>query len=107
MTKLLRSMCVLAALALATPAFAVNIPMADVTVTSTATLIVAYESGRLRLSCTNNSADVAVRWANSAVTAAAGQRFPADRTIEIQGPSAVYMISEDTDVSISCTKEMR
>ena len=107
MTKLLRSMCVLAAFALATPAFAVNLPMADITVTSTATLIVAHESGRVRLSCTNHDEAVHVRWANASVTAASGQRFPFDRTIVIEGPSAVYMISESTDVTVSCTKEMK
>lgn len=107
MTKLLRSMCVLAAIAMATPAYAVNLPIADVTVTSTATLIVAHESGRIRLSCTNHDTVVNVRWANATVTDTLGQRFPADRTIVIEGPSAIYMISEGTDVVVSCTKEMR
>ena len=107
MTNILRSVCVLAAFALATPAFAVNIPIADVTVTSTATLVVAQESGRIRLSCTNHDTTVAVRWGNATVADALGQRFPADRTIVIEGTSAIYMISESTDVTVSCTKEMR
>jgi len=89
------------------PALAVNIGIPDVTVTSSATLIVANESGRVRLSCTNHDPTVDVRWAGPDVTATRGQKFPADRTIEIQGQSAIYMISEDTAVVVSCTKEIK
>ena len=84
-----------------------NVPLADVTVTGTATLIRAANSQRAALSCTNHSTSVHVRWADSTVTTTAGQRFSADRTISIQSRGPIYMISEGANVTVSCTEELR
>ena len=81
------------------------IPIADVTVTSTATLIVTNDPFRAGISCTNHDAAVHVRWGSSTVTATKGQRFAAGATIEIATKGEVYMISEGADVTVSCTKE--
>lgn len=81
--------------------------IADVTVTSTATLIDAANGSRVNLNCTNHDTAVAVRWGSSAVTAASGQRIPFGTTIEIKNTGAVYMISESTDVTVSCTRELQ
>jgi len=81
--------------------------IADVTVTSSATLIDAANGSRVNLNCTNHDTAVAVRWGSSAVTATSGQRIPFGTTIEIKNTGAVYMISEDTDVTVSCTRELQ
>ncbi len=80
-------------------------PIADVTVTSSATLVRAANGDRLALSCTNTHATVSIRWGSSAVTAAIGQRVPAGASIEIRNIGAIYMISEGADVTVSCTEE--
>ena len=82
-------------------------PVADITVTSVATLIRAASADRMALSCTNKDTSIAVRWGSSAVTATAGQAIPAGASIEIASIGAVYMVSESTDVSVSCTEELR
>jgi hypothetical protein len=79
----------------------------DVTVTSTATLIDAADGRRVNLNCTNHDESVAVRWGSSAVTATSGQRFPVNGTIEIKNTGAIYMISEDAAVTVSCTRELQ
>jgi hypothetical protein len=80
-------------------------PVADVTVTNSATLVKAANGNRVALSCTNTSASVHVRWGSSAVTASAGQRVPAGSSIEIRNIGAIYMISEGANVTVSCTEE--
>lgn len=80
-------------------------PIADKTVTGSATLIKAHNGLRYALNCTNNSTTVAVRWGDSSVTATTGQRLPAGTSIEIRTRGAVYMISEGADVTVSCTEE--
>lgn len=83
----------------------VNAPIADVTVTTAATLIAPLDVTRAALSCTNTDASIAVRWGSSAVTASAGQRIIAGVSIEIRSTDAVYMIAESATVTMSCTKE--
>lgn len=80
-------------------------PIADVSVTSSATLVRAANGDRVALSCTNMDAAVAVRWGSSAVSASTGQRVPAGATIEIRNIGPIYMISEGATVSVSCTEE--
>lgn len=80
-------------------------PIADVTVTNSATLVHAADSSRVSLSCTNTDPAVNVRWGNSSVTATTGQRIPAGTSVEIRNTAAIYMISEGANVSMSCTKE--
>ena len=82
-------------------------PIADVTVTGTATLIKAKTDDRKALSCTNTSSSVHVRWGNSSVTAASGQRLSAGSAIEIVSKGAIYMISEGANVTVSCTEELQ
>lgn len=81
--------------------------VADVTVSSTATLVDAADPNRAALSCTNTSDTEAVRWGDSGVTATSGQRVPTGGTVEIKNIAAVYMTSEGDDVTLACTKEMR
>lgn len=80
--------------------------LADVTVTSSATVVRAGVMDRVTLSCTNTSA-VAVRWGDSTVTATKGQRIAGGATVEIRNRDAVYMISEGANVTMSCTEELR
>lgn len=82
-------------------------PVADVTVTNSATLVKAANPSRVALNCTNNDASVHVRWAGSTVTATLGQRIPANSAIEIKNIGAVYMISEGANVTVSCTEELQ
>lgn len=81
-------------------------PIADVTVTGTATLIAAAED-RLAISCTNNDSSVNVRWGNASVTASTGQQLKAGLAIQILNRDAIYMISEGASVTVSCTKEYK
>ena len=89
------------------PQSRVVVQLSDTTVTGSATLIREANGARTALNCTNNSAVVNVRWGSSAVAAASGQRFKAGAAIEITGTYAVYMISEDADVAVSCSEESR
>lgn len=82
-------------------------PIADVSVTGTATLVKAGNAFRYALNCTNTHATVHVRWGNSTVTATTGQRIPALASIEIRSTGAVYMISEGANVTVSCTEETK
>jgi hypothetical protein len=96
-------------LLLAIPAMAAEsahvVAKADVTVSNTATLVLAANGLRSTLSCTNTSTSVAVRWGDSSVSATKGQQIPAGATIEIRNSGAVYMISEGADVTVACTEE--
>lgn len=82
-------------------------PVADVTVTGSATLVSAASNNRAALNCTNTSASVNVRWGSSSVTAATGQQLRAGLAISIRNTGAVYMISEGANVTVSCTEEIR
>ncbi len=84
---------------------ATNIPLGDVTVTGSATLIRPVDMSRYALSCTNNSTSVHVRWGNATVTATTGQRIPFNTAIQILSRGAIYMISEGANVTVSCTEE--
>jgi hypothetical protein len=104
----MKSLIVAFSLILATPAWGQNakvVAIADVTVTSAATLVDAASAFRTVLSCTNHT--VAVRWGDSTVTATKGQRIPIGATAEIYNRDAVYMISEGANSTVSCTKETR
>ena len=82
-------------------------PVADVSVTSAATLVKAQNAFRSTLSCTNTHASVHVRWGSSSVTATTGQQLRAGTAIEITNTAPVYMISEGATVTVSCTEETR
>jgi hypothetical protein len=82
-------------------------PIADITVTGTATLIQADDSTRLRLHVTNTHATVHARWGDASVTATKGQRIPALATKEIDASGPIYMISEGADVTVSGTVESK
>ncbi len=82
------------------------IPLADITVTSSATLIHDDTPGRFSLQCHNNDGAVHVRWGNFSVTATKGQRLAAGTSVEIQATGPIYMISEGANVIISCTVQL-
>lgn len=82
-------------------------PVADKTVTGTATLISAASPIRSALNCTNTHATVHVRWGDSTITATSGQQLRAGTAIEILNSAAIYMISEGVNVTVSCTEETR
>ena len=75
---------------------------ADVTVSTTATLISASNSARATLSCTVSAA---VRWGDSTVGTTRGQQVPANATVAIRNLGAVYMIAESDSATVSCTEE--
>ena len=81
--------------------------LADVTVTGSATLVKANTSGRAAMSCTVPDGGANVRWGDSTVTAAKGQRVPAGASIEIRNRGPIYMISEGANVVVSCTEEIK
>jgi hypothetical protein len=83
------------------------IPKADVTVSGSATLVLAANTLRHALRCSNTSASGAVRWGDSTVSATRGQRIPAGASIKILFKGDVYMISEGASVTVSCTEETR
>jgi hypothetical protein len=82
-------------------------PMADVTVTGSATLVKAATPLRMALNCTNTSGSVHVRWGDATVTATTGQQLRASSAIEIKHNGTVYMISEGANVTVSCTEELQ
>lgn len=84
-----------------------NVPKSDVTVSSSATLVCGSNSARVYCNVTNNDAAINVRWGDSTVTATKGQQLKSGSSIEISGPSPVYMISESTDVTVSVTEEIK
>jgi hypothetical protein len=110
MSTLRGGLIILVLLGSLTPAWAqekffVVTPKTDVTVSETATLVAAENTFRMALSCTNNDADIHVRWGDSTVTATTGQRLPAGTSIEIKARGAIYMIAEADTVQVSCTEE--
>jgi len=82
-----------------------HVPLNDVTVTGSPTLVAAANANRVSLSCTKHSPDVNVRWGNASVGLTAGQRWLVAG--EIRNPAAVYMISESSNVVFSCTEELQ
>ena len=103
----------LAALLLASQAWAVGAPVridggdtitsqADVSVTTTATLVKASNTNRATLNC-NTTADV--RWGSSSVSSANGELIAAGGRIAITNTAAVYMIAVSDTATVSCTEE--
>ena len=103
----------LAALLLASQAWAVGAPVridggdtitsqADVSVTTTATLVKASNTNRATLNC-NTTADV--RWGPSSVSSANGELIAAGGRIAITNTAAVYMIAVSDTSTVSCTEE--
>ena len=103
----------LAALLLASQAWAVGAPVridggdtitsqADVSVTTTATLVKASNTNRATLNC-NTTADV--RWGSSSVASANGELIAAGGRIAITNTAAVYMIAVSDTATVSCTEE--
>lgn len=84
----------------------VHTPIADVSVTTSATEIDGQNNARTALSCTNTDGTIHVRWGSSAVTSTSGQQVRAGSSIEILGTDAVYMAAESGSVTVSCTKEV-
>lgn len=91
---------------LAQPTPVIATPIADVSVTTTATLVRAYTPTRTALSCTNHGTD-AVRWGPSTITVTSGQRIPSGSSIEIEYIGEVYMIAEAGTATVSCTEERK
>lgn len=81
-------------------------PFVDTTVTNAATLIQTADGARVTIVCTNNDAGVNVRVGDSAVTATKGVRLAAGASISIGATSAIYMISEGANVTVSCAEEL-
>ena len=77
-------------------------PQADVSVTTTATLVKASNTNRASLNCTT-TADV--RWGTSAVTITSGQLLLANASVAIANTAAVYMIAVEDTATVSCTEE--
>lgn len=77
-------------------------PQADVTVTTTATLVKASNANRAALNCTTTEE---VRWGTSSVTTTSGQLLPANASVAITNTAAVYMIAVLTEATVSCTEE--
>ena len=103
----------LAALLLASQAWAVGAPVridggdtitsqADVSVTTTATLVKASNTNRATLNC-NTTADV--RWGPSSVASANGELIAAGGRIAITNTAAAYMIAVSDPATVSCTEE--
>lgn len=80
-------------------------PLNDVTVTNVATQIRFASTSRVALNITNLSGSTGVRWGDSSVTATKGQRIGPGQSAQITATAAVFMISEDVNVSISLTEE--
>lgn len=81
------------------------IALADVTVTSSPTLVCASDDNTVNCTCRNTGAD-AVRYGDITVTATKGARIAAGEPVEIRVRGNVYMISEGASTTLSCTKEM-
>lgn len=97
----------------ASPSWAVNasvridggenvVPKSDVTVSTTAVLIASANNLRASLNCTTTAN---VRWGDSSITSTKGQLVPANGSIEIKNTDGIYMISEGSDATVSCTEE--
>lgn len=84
-----------------------NVPLDDITVTASAGLVYTPNNDLIRLSCTNHSASINIRWGDSTVTATKGQRIPAGASVEIASRAKIYMITESSTATLSCTVELR
>lgn len=80
------------------------IALADVTVTSSPTLVCASDDNTVNCTCRNTGAD-AVRYGDITVSATKGARIAAGEPVEIRVRGNVYMISEGASTTLSCTKE--
>lgn len=86
----------------------VTTPLADVTVSGTATLVRAANAARVQLTCTNNHIGLAARIGDATVTNAKGVRLGPGATMMIQGTYAVYAISEQGgSLTLSCTEDQQ
>lgn len=81
-------------------------PLADVSVTGTATLIRTARTNRIGLTCVNRDASVTIRVGDSTVTATSGVAVFPRATFIVVGTYAVYGISEGANVSVACTEEL-
>lgn len=75
---------------------------ADVSVTTTSTLVKASNANRATLNC-NTTAEV--RWGPSSVSSANGELIAAGGRIAITNTAAVYMIAVSDTATVSCTEE--
>lgn len=75
---------------------------ADVSVTTTATLVKVSNANRVALNC-NTTADV--RWGPSSVASARGEFIAAGGRIAITNTASVYMIAVSDTATVSCTEE--
>ena len=87
-----------------------GVPLADVTVTGTATTVEAARADRVALVCTNSNATVPVRWGSATTganspTTSRGVQHRATTTITITWKAAAVAISEGADVTMTCTSE--
>lgn len=82
-------------------------PIADATITTAATLVIAGNAFRSALSCTNHSTTINVRWGDANITTTKGQRIPTGATIEIRNRGPIYMIAESSTATVSCTEETK
>lgn len=80
------------------------VPMAAVTVTSSATLVCPTNDNRVNCTC-RIIGGTAVRYGDSTVTAATGAQIAAGEPAEIRVRGAIYMISEGDDTTVVCTEE--
>lgn len=83
------------------------IALGDKTVGNSAVLIDGPDVFRTALNCTNNDSATPIRWGDSSVGTAKGQRVAAGASAEIENRGAIYMISEGGNVTVSCTKEKK
>jgi len=74
----------------------------DVTVTTTPTLVRASNSNRAALNCTVTAS---VRWGSSSISATRGQVVGANSPIAIRNTSAIYMVTDSSTSTVSCTEE--
>lgn len=77
-------------------------PLADITVTTTATLIDTSNSSRATLNCTVNTE---IRWGDSSVTSTKGNRVGANIPFSIRNQGVVYFAATASTGTASCTRE--
>lgn len=82
------------------------IDFADVSVTTSATLVRTANPKRYALNCTIG-AEGNVRWGASTVTALRGQQLITGTAIEIRSVDSIYMIGEAGTVTVSCNEELQ
>ena len=82
----------------------VGIPLAEVTVTTTATLVCPANDNRRNCTCRNRGAE-AVHYGDTTVTASNGATIEINESAQIEIRGAVYMIAEVSESTVSCTDE--